>query len=59
MKDKIYNWMMNNLYYKIMYSYHWIDSQHKMWLPRWGWSKEQLSKAEKEAKKLSETLNID
>jgi hypothetical protein len=33
-----------------MYKHTWIDSQHKMWLPRFGWSKKQIADAEKSAK---------
>jgi len=44
-KNKIlsntYNWMMENFPFRIMYAHKKIDLQHKMWLPRWGWSKKQ------------------
>lgn len=49
MLDKIYHWMIVNLPHQIMYKNSWIDSQHKMWLPRWGWSKEQIKNAKKNA----------
>jgi len=52
MKHKIYNWIMENLPFRIMYKHVWIDSQHKMWLPRFGWSKKQTADAEKRAKEL-------
>ena len=55
----VYHWMISNLPYWIMYKHVWIDSQHKMWLPRWGWSKRQIADAEKRAKELSENIKLE
>lgn len=52
----VYHWMLSNLPFKLMYKHCWIDSQHKMWLPRWGWSKRQIAEAEKRAKYLAENI---
>jgi hypothetical protein len=48
--SSVYHWMMCNLPFRLMYKHTWIDSQHKMWLPRFGWSKKQIADAEKSAK---------
>jgi hypothetical protein len=52
----VYHWMISNLPYCIMYKHVWIDTHHKMWLPRWGWSKKQIADAEKRAKELAENI---
>jgi hypothetical protein len=52
----VYHLMISNLPFKLMYKHVWIDSQHKMWLPRCGWSKKQIADAEKRAKKLAENI---
>lgn len=44
--------MMVNLPFRIMYVHRYVDSQHKIWIPRWGWSKKQHSDAEKKADEL-------
>ena len=54
--SNVYHWMISNLPYWIMYKHVWIDTQHKMWLPRWGWSKRQIADAEKRAKELAENI---
>lgn len=51
----VYHWMISNLPFRIMYKHVWIDT-HKMWLPRWGWSKRQIADAEKKAKELAENI---
>ncbi len=56
--DNQYDWMMNNLPFRLMYHHVYIDSQHKMWLPRWGWSKIQLKKAKERADKLYSNINF-
>ena len=58
-KTVIYHWMLNNLPYWIMYKHLWVDSQHKMWFPRWGYTKKQISEVEKESKELFENLKWD
>lgn len=50
LKNDIYHWMIMNLPIRLMYKFTSIDNQHKMWLPRWGWSKKQLLDAEKKVK---------
>jgi hypothetical protein len=52
----VYHWMISNLPYRIMYKHVWIDSQHKMWLPRCGWSKRQIADSEKRVKELAENI---
>jgi hypothetical protein len=54
--DSQYDWMIKNLPFRLMYEHRWIDSQHKMWLPRWGWSKKQRADAEKRAEELSKNI---
>ncbi len=54
----VYHWMISNLPFRIMYKHVWIDTQHKMWLPRWGWSKRQIADAEKKAKELARKKQI-
>lgn len=49
MKARIYNFMMDYFPYKIMYKVVWMDSQHKIFVPRWGWSKKQSEYAKKYA----------
>ena len=55
--NNIYHWMMINAPYWIMYKYTYIDTQHKMWVPRWGFSKRQSEEAEKQAKDLMSKMN--
>lgn len=57
--DSQYDWMMRNLPFRVMYVHRWIDSQHKMWLPRWGWSKRQIADAEKKTDELMKGLKWD
>ena len=53
----VYHWMISNLPYRIMYKHVCIDSQHKILLPKYGWSKNQIVDAEKLAKELSKNIN--
>ncbi len=57
--EKIYDWAMKNLPQWLMYKRVQIDSQHKMWFPRWGYSKSQIEKAQKKADELNEFLKWD
>lgn len=41
MKDKIYHWMLMKLPFWLMYKQYPIDSQHKSFRPRFGWSNQQ------------------
>jgi hypothetical protein len=50
---------MEKLPYKIMYHHRYIDSQHKMWLPRWGYSRKQLNDAEARAIELMKTFEFE
>ena len=54
--DSQYDWMMINLPFRVMYVHKWIDSQHKMWMPRWGLSKQQMAEAENRANELFENI---
>ena len=56
-KDEIYHWLIMNLPHQIMYKHVHVDSQHKMWLPRFGWSKKQISDAMERAEKLDNGIN--
>ena len=47
MSDAQYDWMLRKLPFRLMYVHKWIDSQHKMWFPRWGWSKIKIEEAKK------------
>jgi len=58
-KETFYNWCMDNLPYKIMYRYTYIDNIHKMWLPRWGYSRKQLNDAEARAIELIKTIEFE
>ena len=58
-KNDIYHWMMINLPFKLMYKHCWIDSHHKMWLPRWGLSKKQIENTEQRANEISENIDWD
>jgi len=55
-KHKIYHWLIVNLPNCIMYKYTKIDSQHEMFIPRWGWSKQQSEDATKKANELNELI---
>lgn len=52
----IYHLAITNLPYRLMYKQVWIDSHHKIWLPRFGCSKRQIIDAEKLAKELAENI---
>lgn len=52
----IYHWAITNLPYWIMYKHTWIDTQHKMWLPRWGYSKRQMDEAKKIGNELYDNI---
>jgi len=44
--------MMCNLPSKLMYKHIRIDSQHKIWIPRWGYSNKQIADTKKYAEEL-------
>ncbi len=48
--------MMDYMPFSIMYKYTNIDSDHKMYMPRFGYSNKQITSAENRAKKLHEAL---
>lgn len=48
MREKIYDWMLRNLPFKMMYHKVPFDGAF-LWRPRFGWSKSQLEKAKKSA----------
>jgi hypothetical protein len=51
--DSLYDWMIRRLHHRIMYKHVFIDSQHKIWIPRWGHSKRQIQEANKRAEELA------
>ena len=58
LSDKVYHWMMTNLPSRIMYNHIYIDTQHKMWIPKWGWSKKQTDESKKKVEELCNNLNF-
>lgn len=58
-KEIFYNWCMENLPFNLMYHQQYIDSQHKMWLPRWGYSRKQLDDAEARAIELMKNVKFE
>jgi len=54
--DNQYHWLITHLPYRLMYVQRSIDSQHKMWFPRWGLSKKQIKDAEQRANELCDNL---
>ena len=59
LSDSQYDWIMRNFPFRIMYSYRWIDTQHQMWLPRWGYSNKQIADAKKKAEEWIKGINWD
>lgn len=59
LSDSQYDWMLNHFPFRIMYTHKQIDSQHKMWLPRWGWSSKQIDEAGKRAEELRRGIKWD
>lgn len=51
--SNIYDYLLNKLPFRLMYKQIWIDSHHKIWVPRFGWSKNQIKNAEKLAEELN------
>lgn len=58
-KQWLYHWMMMNFPHWVMYKHIHMDNQHKIWIPRWGWSKKQIADAKKRAKDLSDSLKFN
>jgi len=54
--NNIYHWMINNLPCWIMYKHIWIDTQHKTSIPRWGWSKKQITDVEERSKEIERNI---
>lgn len=54
-KYDLYHWMTCKLPFRLMYKQVWFDS-HKIWIPRFGWSKKQIRDAEKQSKELYENI---
>jgi len=52
----LYSWMIINPPHYIMYKHINIDSQHKMYLPRWRWSKTQIIVSKKQAQDLIDNI---
>lgn len=56
---KLYNWMMDNLPQRWMYTRTWIDNKSYIWSPRFGYSQKQKDYAEKRSKELLENIKFD
>ena len=56
--DKQYDWLLRNLPHRVMYHKRWIDSQHQMWVPRWGASKIMMEEAEKRAEETFKNIKF-
>lgn len=54
---RIYEWMLEKMPFGCMYERRWIDSQHKMVFPRWGYTNRQHREAKKRAKELMKNIN--
>jgi len=50
--QNIYHYMLLYLPTWVMYKHIYIDTQHKLWVPRWGSSKKQILAAEAWAEKM-------
>jgi hypothetical protein len=57
--DNQYDWMMRKFPFRLMYVRRWIDTQHQMWFPRWGYSKRQIENAEKRADEMFKNIKWD
>ena len=58
MHEKIYIWFLRNLP-SIMYKKHWIDSQHSINVPRFGYPKSWIEEVEKKAEEIMKELKWD
>lgn len=47
--------IISKLPFRLMYKQVWFDL-HKIWIPRFGWSKKQIRDAEKQSKELYENI---
>lgn len=54
--DTQYEWMLENFPFKLMYVRRWIDTQHQMWFPRWGYTERQMKESEEKAKELYDKI---
>lgn len=59
MKDKIYHWMIIHFPIWMMYKHFYMDSYHKIYIPRFGWSKKQIKDTEELSKELIEKIEWD
>lgn len=55
----LYDWMIRNLPYKLMYKKVWVDSKYKIWQPRWGYSKRQIEQAKAFSEKFEKNVIWD
>lgn len=53
--DAQYEWMLRNLPFRMMYRKVPFDGAY-IWKPKWGWTKRQISEAEKKADELMKGL---
>lgn len=58
MKDRIYEWMVENLPFRIMYRKVPFDGSY-IWKPRRGWTSKQLVKSEKFAEDMMRKIKWD
>lgn len=54
--ENIYHLMMEKLPFRLMHKRYRMDTQHDIWIPRWGYSKKQLSDADDAADKLNKNI---
>lgn len=59
LSDNQYDWMIRNLPFRIMHVQKWVDNNHQVWIPRWGYSNKQILEAEKRADELSKNIKWD
>lgn len=55
-KERVYHFLVTYGHHRIMYKKFGFDTQHMVWIPRWGWGKIQLDKAKESVKEYD---NID
>jgi hypothetical protein len=58
-KSRVYHWMCMNLPFRLMHKRIWIDSQHKIWIPRYGYSKIQQEEVDKSVNELIGNMKFE
>lgn len=54
--DRIYHWLLHRGPRRIFWVHKHIDTQHKMWFPRYGASKRMMREAEDWAERFSKSI---